>query len=92
MRPIKLNVRTNSDNYPLIVGFNLIDNFEYYLKKNSINFNQCLLIIDKKVPKKMISKITRSLRKKKLFKYFFNANEKNKNFKSAEKILQEKIV
>ena len=52
----KLNVRTTSENYPIIIGSNIIKNLGLYL--NKINFfNQCLLVIDKKVPSKMISKI-----------------------------------
>ena len=57
MNPIKLNVKTKSENYPIIIGSNIIKNLALYLKKNSINFNQCLLVIDKNVPRKMILKI-----------------------------------
>ena len=74
MKPIKLNVKTKSENYPIIIGSGIIRNLGVYLNKNSINFNQCLLIIDKKVPKKMISKLTRSLKGKKITKFLFNAN------------------
>ena len=65
MKPIKINVKTKSENYPIIIGSDIIRNLGGYLNNNSINFNQCLLIIDKKVPKKMISKIIKSLKKKK---------------------------
>ena len=88
MKPIKLNVKTKSENYPIIIGSNIIKDLTLYLNKNSINFNQCLLVIDKKVPSKMISKITKSLRGKKISKFLFNANEKNKNLKNINKILQ----
>ena len=36
----------------------------------------------------MISKINKSLKKKKIFKYYFDANEKNKNLNNVNKILQ----
>ena len=88
MKHIKLRVKTKSDYYPIIIGSNVVKDLALYLSKNSINFNQCLLVIDKKVPNNMILKITRSLKKKKIFKYLFNANEKNKNFKNINKILQ----
>ena len=64
MKPIKLKIRTKTENYPVIIGSNLIDDLNSYLKKNSIIFNQCLLLIDNNVPNKMISKIARSLKKK----------------------------
>ena len=84
----KLNVRTTSENYPIIIGSNIIKNLGLYLNKNSIFFNQCLLVIDKKVPSKMISKISIALKRKKISKYLFNANEKNKNLNNVNKILQ----
>ena len=88
MKPIKLKVRTKLDYYPIIIGSNLVKNLNFYFKKNSINFNQCLLIIDKKVPSNMISEITKSLKRKRMYKYLFNANEKNKNMNYVNKILQ----
>ena len=88
MKHIKLNVKTKSENYPIIIGANIIKNLALYLKKNSINFNQCLLVIDTKVPKKMISKITKSLKKKKISKILFISSEKKKNLKIVNKILQ----
>ena len=88
MKPIKLIVKTKSEIYPIIIGSNLIKDLNKYLNKNSINFDQCLLIIDKKIPKIMISKISKSLKRKKIFKFFFNANEKNKNQKNVTKILK----
>ena len=62
MKPIKLTINTQFETYPIIIGSNLIKNLAIYLKKNSINFNQCLLIIDKNIPKRMVSKITKSLK------------------------------
>ncbi len=88
MKTIKLNVKTKSENYPIIIGSNIIKNLALYLSKNSIHFSQCLLIIDKKVPKKIISKIIKSLKKKKISRFLFTANEKNKNIYNINKILQ----
>ena len=88
MKPIKLNIKTKLDHYPIIIGSKIIKDLALYLKKNSINFNQCILIIDKKVPRKMISKITRSLENKKVFKFLFTSNEKNKNLNNVNKILK----
>ena len=67
MKPIKLTVKTKSETYPIIIGYNLVQDLSKILKKNSINFSQCLLVIDKKIPKKIISKVTKSLKKKKDF-------------------------
>ena len=88
MKHIKLKVKTKLENYSIIIGPNLINNLNSYLNKNSIIFNQCLLIVDKNVPNKMVSKITNSLKRKKIYKFKFKANEKNKNINYVKKILQ----
>ena len=88
MKPIKLIIKTKSETYPIIIGNNLVKNISKIFKKNSIKFNKCLLIIDKKVPKRIVSIITKSLKRKKNFKYYFDANEKNKNQNQVHKILE----
>ena len=88
MKPINLKVNSNSNNYNIVIGSNLIKNLNLYLKENSIIFNQCLLVIDINVPNKLISKITKSLDKKKILKYKFQACEKNKNINYVNKILK----
>ena len=88
MKPIKLNVKTRMHNYPIIIGSSLIGNLTKIFNKNSIRFNKCLLVIDKNVPKKMINKITKLLKRKKTCVIFFAASESNKNLKSANKIVE----
>ena len=88
MKPIKLIIKTRSETYPILIGPNIIKNLDKYLKLNHINFNQCLLVIDKNIPNKMISDVTKSLKTKKIIKFLFNANEKNKNQKYVNLILE----
>ena len=88
MRQIKLNVKTKTQKYSIIIGSNLHKNTGNILKKNSINFNKCFLIIDKSVPKKLISNIKKSLKKKDTYIYLFDATEANKNFNYINKILE----
>ena len=87
MKPIKLTIKTKSEKYPIIIGPNISKNLNFYLNKNSINFQKCLLIIDKNV-QKIFLKITKSLKRKKIFKFLFDANEKNKNIITINKILK----
>ena len=75
MRPIKLKIKTKTQQYPIIIGSNLMPNISKIIKGNSLNFKQCLLIIDKNISKKIVSKIKKSLNKKKLYIHFFKANE-----------------
>ncbi len=52
MKPIKLKIKTKTQEYPIIIGSNLISNILKLTKNNSLNFKKCLLIIDKNIPKK----------------------------------------
>tara|TARA_B110000027_G_C16086851_1_gene286420 strand:- start:256 stop:1359 length:1104 start_codon:yes stop_codon:yes gene_type:complete len=87
MKPIKLQINTGNQKYPIFIGKNITDSFNKILKKSSINFNQCLIVVDSNVPKKQINKILNSLSSKKVITYSFLAYEKNKNQKSIDKIL-----
>tara|TARA_A100001015_G_C14980221_1_gene709114 strand:+ start:489 stop:1595 length:1107 start_codon:yes stop_codon:yes gene_type:complete len=87
MRQIKLIVKTNSGKYPVFIGRNLVENLSTFFKENSINCKKYLLIIDKKIPKEIIVKVTKSLKKLKVYKHTFDASEKNKSQKSIDKIL-----
>ena len=63
MNSIKLQVKTNNQKYQIVIGNGVINKLPKLLKDNSINFNQCLIIVDKKVPKNIIKKILKLLPK-----------------------------
>ena len=87
MRSIKLIIKTKTETYPIIIGTKLIQKFSKILSENSMNFKKCLFVIDKNIPNQMILKLTKSLKKKEIYKYSFLANEKNKTQKSINNIL-----
>ena len=87
MSLIKIIVKTRNQKYPIFIGNNILDKLKIILKDNFINFNQCLVIADKNVPKKLIDKVLNSLPKKKIFLHIFNSSEKNKNQKSVNNVL-----
>ena len=87
MSLIKLFIKTNNQKYPIIIGNDLLNKFWKILKANSINFNQCLVIVDSNVPKKLINKVLNCLPKKLMTIHYFKASEINKNQKSINKIL-----
>ena len=87
MRPIRLKINTKTQQYPIIIGSNLSSNISKIIKENSVNFKQCLIVVDINVPKKIILRIKKSLNKKKLYVHFFKASEINKNLNSVNKIL-----
>ena len=83
----ELQIKTGNKQYPIFIGNNILNKFNKILKKNLINFNQCLIIIDKNVPKKLVGKVLNSLPKKKISLHYFHSSEKNKNQKSIDNIL-----
>ena len=70
MNTSKLRIKTKNQSYNIIIGNNLIKDLLKILNDNLINFNKCLLVIDNKVPKKLIVKINSLFKKKKNFFIF----------------------
>ena len=87
MSSIKLQVKTGSHKYPIIIGGNVLNKLKVLLEDNFINFNQCLVIVDRNVPQKLVDNVLRSLTKKETTLHYFNASERNKNQKSVDTIL-----
>ena len=87
MSLIKLQVKTSNHKYSIFIGRNILNKLKIILKENLINFNQCLVIADKNVPKKLIDKVLKSLPQKKISLHYFNSSEKNKNQRSINNIL-----
>ena len=87
MNLIKLQIKTGNQKYPIFIGNNILGKLQQLLKENFIDFNQCLIVVDKNVPKKLINKVLKSLPNKKVFLHYFNSSEKNKNQKSVNNIL-----
>ena len=88
MKNIKLRIKTNNQNYSIIIGSYLTKEISKILNKNSIIFKKCLLVVDKKIPKEKIFEIKKSLKKKYIHTFYINANESNKNIKTVNKILE----
>ena len=88
MKQTRLNIITKTEKYPIIIGSNLTSIISKIFKSNSIDFDKCLIFVDKNIPKKFISNIKKSLKNKSIFVLFFNASEKNKNINSINKILE----
>jgi len=87
MKQFKLNINTKNQKYPIIIGRGLYNNLPKLLAKNSVSFNKCLIVIDNKIKKKIILRILNKFNKKDKIVYLFKANEKNKNQKNVDKIL-----
>ena len=88
MKPINLTINTNTQKYSILIGTNIISKISKIIKKNSIEFKKCLLVVDKNVPKKMLNRIEKSLKHKEKYIYFIQANEINKDQKNINKIIE----
>ena len=88
MKKMKLIVKTDNQKYPIIIGSDLIIKTASIIKNNSIQFNKCLLVIDKNIPKKVVNGLKKSLKNKEIFLIFIKVNEKKKNQKMINMILE----
>ncbi len=88
MKPKKLIIKTQTEQYPILIGSHLIEKFAPIVKKNSISLKKCLFVIDKNVPRKKILSLKKSLRSTEVHFYFIKAHERNKNQKTVNNILE----
>ncbi len=88
MKSINLNVKTKSKSYSIIIGKNIIKNISSFFKSNNINFEKILIVTDTKIPIKKLSILKKSISSKKIIIHHFKANEKNKNLKNINLILE----
>ena len=55
MKANKLKVKTKSKNYNIYFGFNILKKISLILKLENINFEKCLIVVDKKIPKNKLN-------------------------------------
>ena len=89
MRTIKLNVKTKTKNYPIYFGDNILNKTGKLIKKNLPNVKKVSIVSDNKLPKKLLTKLLRSLKSYDVKLFKLSANEKNKNLSVANKIIQQ---
>ena len=87
MKPIKLKIKTKTQEYPIIIGSKLISNISKICENNKLYFRKCLIVIDKNISKNIILQIKKSLKAQSICTYIYNANEVNKNLNNVNKIL-----
>tara|TARA_B100000029_G_C17525756_1_gene941596 strand:+ start:375 stop:1481 length:1107 start_codon:yes stop_codon:yes gene_type:complete len=86
MKLNNISINTKTKRYNVFVGYNIIKNISNILISQKINFEKCLIIIDKNIPLKFRNDLTKKIKNKKKIVYIFNANEKNKSYKNVKKI------
>ena len=86
MKISKIKINTKTKNYSIIIGRNLINKIATILNDNNLSFEKCLIVNDKNVPIKYKNLLKKKLKSKKIFQIELIALEKNKNYKTIEKI------
>jgi len=86
MNTNKISIKTSTKNYPIVIGRDLIGKIDKILKANHLKFDKCLIVTDKNIPQKFKRILYKKLKINKLFKIELTASEKNKNYRTIEKI------
>ncbi len=86
MNANKISIKTSTKDYSIIIGRDLIGKIDKILKANSLKFDKCLIVTDKNIPNKFKRLLYKKLKTNKLYKIEITASEKNKNYRTIEKI------
>ena len=85
---MKLKVKTNINNYSIIIGKNLCSKIYKTILNERIYSQKFLLVYDSKVPSQMIKSIISRFNKNKIEKKKIVFNEKSKNLKTVSSIVK----
>ena len=89
MKNIKFTVKTKSKSYPIYFGNGNLTSIGNLLKENLNGVKKVCIICDKKLPKLILKKLTKSLKKYNLKIFKIAVSEKIKNIKVANKIIEQ---
>ncbi len=87
MKNTKFLVKTNERKYPVYIGVSSISSAKHKLKSITTNSNNIAFFLDAKISTNRVKEITRLLKGKKISIFKITANEKNKNFFTANNLL-----
>ena len=85
---MKLKVKTNKNNYSIIIGKNLCSKIYKIILNERMYSQKFLLVYDSKVPAQMIKSIISRFNKDKIEKKKIVFNEKSKNLKTVSSIVK----
>ena len=87
MNKFKLIIRTNNQSYPIIIGENILIKTNNYIKSQIPNCKKIALIIDSKVPKKIVTQVKYALKDFDNFLIKISVSEKIKNISTVNKLI-----
>jgi len=89
MKKTRLIVKTKSKTYPIYFGNNILGITGNLIKKKLPNVKKICIISDNKLPKKLLKKLIKSLKKYNLKVYKLTASENTKSLGVANKIIEQ---
>ena len=88
MKNTKFIVKTKNKSYPIYFGNDILNTTGRLIKKNLVGVKKICIITDKKLPKLLLKKLIKSLRKYDLRIFKLTASEKTKSIKVVNKIIE----
>ena len=88
MENIKFIVKTKNKSYPIYFGNDILNTTGRLIKKNLVGVKKICIITDKKLPKLLLKKLIKSLRKYDLRIFKLTTSEKTKSIKVVNKIIE----
>ena len=88
MRSIKFIVKTKSKSYPIYFGNGILNTTGSLIKKNLVGIKKICIISDNKLPRLLLKKLIKSLKKYDLRIFKLTSNEKTKSIKVVNKIIE----
>ena len=86
MKVNKIKINTKTKKYSIVIGRGLINKVDEILNNNNLFFEKCLIVNDSNIPNNFKKLLSKKLKSKKIFKIDLIASERNKNYKTIEKI------
>ena len=87
MKESRIIVKTKNKNYPIIIGENILGKTGNLINTQIPNCKKIALIIDSRVPKKILVQVKNSIKDFNNFYIKLNTNEKIKNFGTVSKLI-----
>jgi len=87
MKRFRIIIKTKSKNYPIIIGENILDKTGNLINAKIPGCRKIALIIDSKVPKKILVRVKNSIKNFDSLYIKLNTSEKIKNFKVVSELI-----
>ena len=87
MKRFRIIIKTKSKNYPIIIGENILDKTGNLINAKIPGCRKIALIIDSKVPKKILVRVKNSIKNFDNLYIKLNTSEKIKNFKVVSELI-----